>query len=266
MNEWEWQLLEDRSSADSASIGGVEIKKGDLVRLHPRKDGDIFDLALAGKTAIVESIEQDYDGKEHIAVVLEDDPGKDLGLLRQPGHRFFFSGEEVEPLRRPIKILIAGIGNIFFGDDGFGVEVVRRLSNLPEGVTVKDFGLRVYDLAYALLGGYDMTILVDAAARGAKPGTLSVIEPEIEDEVLAPPQPALNAHSIDLVNVLRMARSMGQVSKRILLIACEPADLGGDQGHMGLSDVVSAAADEACRLVEKLVNKVLNESIGEASQ
>jgi hydrogenase maturation protease len=258
MNEWEWQLLEDRNPTESISIAGVEIRKGDLVRLRPRKAGDIFDLALAGKTAIVESIEQDYDGKEHIAVVLEDDPGKDLGVLRQPGHRFFFTSEEVEPLRRPKKILIAGIGNIFFGDDGFGVEVVRRLSNLPEGVTVKDFGLRVYDLAYALLGGYDATILVDAAARGERPGTLSVIEPEIDDEV---PAPALNAHSIDLVNVLRMARSLGTVSQRILLVACEPASLGGEEGHMGLSDEVSAAVEKACRLVEELVGKTLKESI-----
>jgi hypothetical protein len=98
MNEWEWQLLEEKTSVESINVSGVEVKAGDRVRLRPRAGGDIFDLALAGQVALVESIEQDYEGRNHLAVVLEDDPGRDLGMLRQPGHRFFFSPEEVEPL------------------------------------------------------------------------------------------------------------------------------------------------------------------------
>lgn len=98
MNEWEWQTLEDHTPLESLTIGGVEVRPGDLVRLRPRAGGDVFDMALAGKAAIVETIEQDYEGQAHLAVVLEDDPGRDLGLLRQPGHRFFFSPQEVEPL------------------------------------------------------------------------------------------------------------------------------------------------------------------------
>jgi len=97
MNEWEWQLLEDKPSLESVVVNGVEIKLRDLVRLHPKAGADMMDLALAGKIAIVESIEQDYEGQIQIAVVLEDDPGKDLGFLRQPGHRFFFRLEEIEP-------------------------------------------------------------------------------------------------------------------------------------------------------------------------
>ena len=97
MDELEWQLLEDRSELAQASVGGVELKTGDRVRLRPRAGGDIFDLALAGQVAIIESIEQDYESNVHLAVVLEDDPGRDLGMMRQPGHRFFFSPEEVEP-------------------------------------------------------------------------------------------------------------------------------------------------------------------------
>ncbi len=93
-----WQLLEEKTELANVSVGGVEVKAGDRVRLRPRKGGDIFDLALAGQVAIIESIEQDYESKVHLAVVLEDDPGRDLGMLRQPGHRFFFSLEEVEPL------------------------------------------------------------------------------------------------------------------------------------------------------------------------
>jgi hypothetical protein len=98
MNEWEWQLLEERTQVDHVLVSGIAVKQGDRVRLRPRAGGDIFDLALAGKTAIIEAIEQDYEDKIHFAVVLEDDPGRDLGMLRQPGHRFFFSPEEVEPL------------------------------------------------------------------------------------------------------------------------------------------------------------------------
>lgn len=98
MNEWEWQLLEEKNPLDKVAVGGVELRPGDMVRLHPRAGGDVLDLALAGKTATIESIEQDYEGKPHLAVVLDDDPGRDLGMLRQPGHRFFFTPEEVEPM------------------------------------------------------------------------------------------------------------------------------------------------------------------------
>ena len=98
MNEWEWQLLEDKMALEHVRVSGVELKPGDQVRLRPSTGGDIFDLALAGKTATIESIEQDYENKVHLAVVVDDDPGRDLGLKRQPGHRFFFSPEEVEPI------------------------------------------------------------------------------------------------------------------------------------------------------------------------
>lgn len=102
MNEWEWQLLEEKTALESVNVSGCEIKQGDSVRLKPRAGGDIFDLALAGKIAVVEAIEQDYEGKVHLAVVVEDDPGRDMGMLRQPGHRFFFSPEEVEPVARGV--------------------------------------------------------------------------------------------------------------------------------------------------------------------
>jgi hypothetical protein len=151
MKEWEWQLLEEKNVVDHVVVSGVEVKTGDRVRLLPRKGGDILDIALKGQIATIESIEQDYEGKSHICVVLDEDPGRDLGLLRQPGHRFFFDPSEVEALpeedqttkaieQKP-SILIAGIGNIFLGDDGFGVEVAQELSRrgLPAAVKVVDF-------------------------------------------------------------------------------------------------------------------------------
>ena len=97
MNHWEWQLLEDKNPADRLKLGDAEVRVGDRVRLRPKKGGDIMDLALTGRIAIIESIEQDYEGKTHVCVILDDDPGRDLGFLRQPGHRFFFAADEMEP-------------------------------------------------------------------------------------------------------------------------------------------------------------------------
>lgn len=98
MDELEWQLLEEHDPITEYTVDGISIRTGDRVRLRPRDGGDIFDLALKGQIAIIESIEQDYESNVHLAVVLEDDPGRDLGMLRQPGHRFFFTPAEVEPL------------------------------------------------------------------------------------------------------------------------------------------------------------------------
>ena len=194
-----------------------------------------------------------------------------MGLLRQPGHRFFFDAEEVEPLseeeathihssEKP-TVLIAGIGNIFLGDDAFGVEVVRRLADLrlPESVRVADFGIRGFDLAYALQDGYETTILVDASPHGEAPGTLYVIEPDLKalDDSEAP-RAVVEAHAMNPMNVLRMARAMNIEVKNVLLVGCEPETLGGEEGQMGLSAAVEAAVDDAVKLVESIVNKILN--------
>ena len=95
----EWNPLEPETTPlESLTAFGVALHPGDRVRLWPQKKADIMDMALKGKVAIVEAIERDFEDQVHLAVVLEDDPGRDLGMLRQPGHRFFFSPEEVEPL------------------------------------------------------------------------------------------------------------------------------------------------------------------------
>jgi hydrogenase maturation protease len=270
MNEWEWQLLEDKISAESIEVAGCEIRKGDRVVLRPRVGGDIFDLALAGQKGIIEAIEQDYEGNLHVAVVLEDDPGKDLGILRQPGHRFFFKPEEIEPgepalhagarTREPARILVAGIGNIFLGDDGFGVEVARRLvaEECPESVRVLDFGIRSYDLTYALLEPYELIILIDACPRGEEPGTVYVIEPELKEAAESPAPVALDGHTMNPVNVIRLAKAMGNISGRIVLVGCEPATLGGEEGQMGLSEPVAAAIDEAVKLVKRVIKTALS--------
>jgi hydrogenase maturation protease len=269
VNEWEWHVLEDNIPADSVFIGGCEVKRGDRVVLRPRAGGDILDLALAGQPATIESIEQDYEGKLHVAVVLDNDPGNDLGLLRQPGHRFFFTPEEIEPFlssserdhRRNARptILVAGIGNIFLGDDGFGIEVARRLASesLPQSVCVRDFGIRGYDLTYALLEGHELTILVDACPRGGKPGTLYVIEPDLDEPDEGVAGVSMDGHTMNPVNVLRLAKAMGPISNRIVLVACEPGALGGEEGHMGLSEPVSQAVDQAVMIINELIGKAV---------
>lgn len=268
MNEWEWQLLEDKTPLDELEIAGVAVRAGDRVRLRPRQAGDVLDIALAGQTATIEAIEQDYEGKAHVCVVLDDDPGRDLGMLRQPGHRFFFDVTEIEPLDgagalkrvERAKVLVAGIGNIFLGDDAFGVETVRRLlgRELPAGVRVTDFGIRGFDLAYALQNGYETVILVDAYPHGQPPGTVYVVEPDMEALSQESGESAVDTHGMNPVRVLQLAISMGIQPKRILLVGCEPEYLGGDEGHMGLSPAVESAVGEAAIKVESLVNQILN--------
>jgi hydrogenase maturation protease len=270
VNEWEYQLLEDKASIEQLDASAARLKVGDRVRLRPRKGGDVMDIALAGQTAIIESIEQDYENKIHVCVVLDDDPGRDMGLLRQPGHRFFFDAEEVELLpaseARPravtqaARILVAGIGNIFLGDDGFGVEVIRRLGShsFPEDVHVADFGIRGFDLAYALQDGYETVILVDAYPHGQAPGTVSLVEPDLSN-LDAGPQSAVETHGMNPLNVLRMASAMNGSLGKILLVGCEPATFGPEEGQLGLSDQVDAAVDEAVSMVVSSVEKLVRE-------
>ena len=153
-----------------------------------------------------------------------------------------------------MKALIACVGNIFLGDDGFGVEVAQSLSKrkLPEGVSVKDYGIRGFDLAYALLDPWDLVIMVDALPRGEAPGTLYVIEPELNGPASA--DTAINPHGMDPVRVLSLAASMGTISAPVLVVGCEPHDFGDElEGRMGLSSPVQAAVEEASDMILDLV-------------
>lgn len=157
-----------------------------------------------------------------------------------------------------MKILIACVGNIFLGDDGFGVEVARRLAfeDLPPEVLAKDYGIRGFDLAYALMDPYDLTILVDACARGRQPGTVYLIEP---DPVEESSKPQLELHGMNPMSVLRMVKSLGGTPGRMLIVGCEPAELGSEHdGQLGLSASVEAAVDEAIALIKSLVSRVLD--------
>ncbi|KUJ66530.1 hypothetical protein ACZ90_36030 [Streptomyces albus subsp. albus] len=247
-------------------VDGVELARGSRVRLRPSQRADILDLALAGRTAEVDGVEEDFEGAVHVAVVLEGDPGRDFGSGQQIGHRFFFSPEELEPVAAPAgggpaarpRILVAGIGNIFCADDGFGPEVIAALRRrpLPPGVHAADFGIRGMDLAYRLLEGWHTALLVDAAPHGKPPGTVSVIEPDVADLRSAP-----QAHGMDPVQVLSLAAHLAEEPlPRVLVVGCEPEiRMTGDEldVRVGLSPPVRQAVDTAVGVVESLVAELL---------
>jgi hydrogenase maturation protease len=153
------------------------------------------------------------------------------------------------------RMLIAGVGNIFLGDDGFGVEVARRLADadLPDWVQVADYGISGMHLAYDLAGGYDTAILVDTAQRGGEPGTLTVVDTsqdQRQDHGALPESRLFDAHGMQPDVVLGVLDMLGAGSARVLVVGCEPASL--DYG-MELSEPVAKAVDEAVRVVLDLV-------------
>ncbi|MDN5933955.1 MAG: hydrogenase maturation protease [Pseudonocardia sp.] len=152
-----------------------------------------------------------------------------------------------------VKTLVAGIGNVFLSDDAFGVEVVRSLGELPDGVRVLDSGIRGMHLAYELLDGYDTVVLVDAAPRGGEPGTLYSLEHDLDAPA---PGAELDAHGMDPASILGLLRGLAESMEvprpvgRVLVVGCEPACL--DEG-IGLSPAVAAAVGPAVDMVRELV-------------
>jgi hydrogenase maturation protease len=159
------------------------------------------------------------------------------------------------------NILVAGIGNIFFGDDAFGCEVVRQLLErpVPAGVTIRDFGIRSYDLAYAMMDGPDVTIFIDATPRGEPPGTVSLISPDLNslDNISGE---VFNAHSMNPVRVLQLIRSLGGQPGRLYLVGCEPAVLETEDGAMGLTQPVEAAIPKAVEMIDSLIRDLSSET------
>jgi hydrogenase maturation protease len=154
------------------------------------------------------------------------------------------------------RFLVAGIGNIFFGDDAFGCEVAAELAKRawPDGVDIVDFGIRAYDLAYAIMDGYDATILIDAAPRGDKPGTVYLLEldPNKVDTCI---DEIPDAHALTPVRVLQLIHTLGGRSENLYLVGCEPARLDGE-GMIGLSEEIRDAVPVAVKMIEKIIADV----------
>ena len=159
------------------------------------------------------------------------------------------------------RILVAGIGNAWLADDGFGGEVVRRLEQreLPEGAVVLDFGTGGLDLAYEVMRGYDALVLVDVSRQGGEPGTLYVMDaPEQEVEAGIEDGQIINPHAMDPQTVLRFVKTVGAWPGKVVVIACEPAQV--EEMGLGLSDEVARAVDGAVDLVAKTVGELQNDA------
>jgi hydrogenase maturation protease len=245
----------------SVEVAGRLVTKGTRVRLSPKRRADAMDMFLEGRAALVEAVHRDVEGATYVAVTVEDDPAADMHSWY--GRYFYFAPEEVEPLEdasppeetRPAgaapRVLVAGIGNIFNGDDGFGPEVVRRLAErtLPEWANVKDFGIRGLHLAYELLdGGYTTTILVDAAPRGGEPGTVYLIEPDLSGA--GRESGPADAHGMHPEAVFQTLTALGGAPGHVLVVGCEPATTDEE---IGLSGAVSRGVDEAVELIVELL-------------
>ncbi len=169
------------------------------------------------------------------------------------------AGDRVQP-----RILVAGVGNIFLGDDAFGVEVVGKLARqpLPNEVRVVDFGIRGLDLTYALLDGYEAVVLIDASPRGGAPGTLYVLEvdpPSAGNGTVS--DVAIEGHNLDPVRVLRLAAELGSTVRRVFVVGCEPSPPGAiEEMANGLSAPVQAAVGEAVSMTMVLVRQLLDSS------
>jgi hydrogenase maturation protease len=168
-------------------------------------------------------------------------------------------------------VLVAGIGNVFLGDDAFGCHVIQRLleEGVPDAARVEDFGIRGFDLANALASGVDAAILVDAAPRGDAPGTISVIEPTDDADPadpgrLLPPPAVVDGHGLDPLRVLRLADALGGRPRRLVVVAVEPARIwldveDADAGLTGLSEPVAGAVGPAAALVRRLIGELTSD-------
>jgi hydrogenase maturation protease len=170
----------------------------------------------------------------------------------------------VEPLR---SILIAGVGNAWLRDDGFGGEVARRLSEreLPDGVAVMDAGTGGLDLAYEVMRGYDALVILDVFPQGGTPGTLYVMEPD-EESVAAGIEDGdvINPHAMDPQTVLRFVKSVGAWPGKVVVIACEPGDV--QEMGWGLSEQVRAAVQRAVDLVVETVDELRSGVVATAAE
>jgi hydrogenase maturation protease len=258
---WE-ALLNPAEGAEAVlEVGGWRVTKGTQVRLRLQRRADAMDMFLAGQTATVAAVYRDLEDQAHIAVTIDAAGATDLHEAN--GRYFYFRPDEIEvlgvgaevpvgtPEARAPRVLVAGVGNIFLGDDGFGPAVIQRLSSraLPMWVKIEDFGIRSVHLAYELLGAspsYEATIIIDAVARGGAPGTLYVLEPEVDEIRMEAP----DAHGASVEAVLGFLKGMGARPGRVRIVGCEAASVTPE---MGLSDEVARAVDDAAELVMQLV-------------
>ena len=244
--------------SDTTRIGDVDVGSGTRVRLRPSHRADAHDLFYAGRMATVKGVFNDVDGERHLAVAIDDDPA--AGELDWQGRYLYFHPDEVEVIAdtdtATPRVLVAGIGNIFLGDDGFGVEVVKHIDTrgLPDSVSVADFGIRGVHLSYELLDGYDALVLIDAMPLGEPPGTVVTFEPDVD----AVDPSSVEAHSMSPAVVLGLLAGLGGQVPRVVVVGCQP--LSVDEG-IGLSDAVASAVAPAAETVRHVLDDIFSTDI-----
>ena len=222
-------LPDPAAGQPEAIVDGVRFARGVKVVIRPGPEADFHARMLEGRAATIERILTDYDGKTHLGVTIDDDPGRDL--MRETGRLPVLlcpggGGDRHMNEERLQSILVAGVGNAWLRDDGFGGEVARRLSEreLPEGVEVMDAGTGGLDLAYEVMRGFDALVILDVSQQGGAPGTLYVMEADEESVPGAIEDgDVINPHAMDPQTVLRFVKSVGAWPGRVVVIACEPA-------------------------------------------
>ncbi len=158
--------------------------------------------------------------------------------------------------------MVACVGNVLLGDDGFGVEVARQLAkrSLPSDVVVKEFGIRSLDLTYALNDPYDLVILVDSCQRGGAPGSIYMIEPDLDAMPTLDTGPVrMETQGMNPMDALRLAQSLGSLARNVMVVGCEPEDLGPEEGKPGLSAIVRDAIEDTVAMIEHLISKTLHD-------
>ncbi|WP_051797995.1 hypothetical protein [Streptomyces sp. NRRL S-337] len=226
------------------------LRPGSRVRLRPGRRSDIFDLALAGRLAEVDAVEEDSEGQTHLVVTLVDDEGRDFptGL----GHRFFFAPEEVEPVGGPAggsRVLVAATGDSFAADDAFGSALLAALGELPlpDEVHLVDFGLRGADLAHRLLAGYGSAVVVGTASLGRPAGTLDLTEYGGATAVNGTAGAAESAGPFcRLAAAERLARARQTPLPRLFVLTCEPSPSRSGKAVEGAVELLADLLGSLC--------------------
>ncbi|GMU60114.1 MAG: hypothetical protein AMXMBFR34_18770 [Myxococcaceae bacterium] len=239
---------------DAVEVHGVAVQRGSHVRLHPGRRR-AQEQRYEGRGATVRAVLHDVDGHPHLAVTLDEDAAS------LDGRFLSFDADEVEPRPERTRVLVAGVGNVALGDDGFGVAVARRLADeggFPEEVEVADFGLRGVHLAWQSLGRYELLVLVDAVDRGESPGTVFVLKPTLEES-----GGLGGAHGLDPATVLGLVKAMGGAAGRVLVVGCQPGPLAETKV---LSAPVARAVEDASYVVRDVVVRHLADAWEHAAQ
>ena len=263
-------LIDPRAGDAVLDVDGQTFRRGGKVVIRPGPDADVHARMLDGRTATIERIFTDYDGKAHLGLTIDDDPGQEL--MRETGRYLYFFAPELEVVdhergrtaQHPDRRRGQQPGCATTASAARWPAGCRALE-LPAGVSVMDAGTGGLDLAYEVMRGYDALVILDVSRQGGEPGTLYVMEP---DEEAVPGAiedgDVINPHAMDPQTVLRFVKSVGAWPGRVVVIACEPEEVS--EMGWGLSERVQGAVGRAVALVLETVEELRAGTVGRAAE